>query len=103
MWYVTDPEEKATGVGLQRVLRLGSYRTAWAWMQKLRRAMGCPSKGRGAAAAAKGQKLRKPSGSHGLQFYRLLRNAVQMTPVPGRKLRGRVHRKKTPIANRRDR
>ena len=29
----------ASALGLQRVLGLGSYRTAWSWLHKLRRAM----------------------------------------------------------------
>jgi hypothetical protein len=33
----------ANALGLQRVLGLGSYRTAWTWLQKLRRVMVRPS------------------------------------------------------------
>ena len=32
-------ENGASALGLQRVLGLGSYRTAWSWLHKLRRAM----------------------------------------------------------------
>jgi transposase-like protein len=39
MWYVTSQKSGASALGLQRVLGLGSYRTAWAWLHKLRRAM----------------------------------------------------------------
>ena len=38
---------RRTGVsalGLQRVLGLGSYQTAWAWLHKLRRAIVCPGR-----------------------------------------------------------
>ena len=99
MWYVTGEEERPTAVGLRKILRFGSYRTAWIWMQKLRRAMVTPGRGRAEAAAAKGKKPRRASRSHGLRFCRLLQNAVRMTPVPGRKLRGAVHtpRRKTRV------
>ena len=38
-WYVTSQKPGASALGLQRVLGLGSYRTAWAMLHKLRRAM----------------------------------------------------------------
>lgn len=31
-------------MGLQRILGLGSYQTAWSWLHKLRRAMVCPGR-----------------------------------------------------------
>jgi len=39
MWFVTSQKNGASALGLQRVLGLGSYRTAWSWLHKLRRAM----------------------------------------------------------------
>ena len=36
---VTSQNNGASALGLQRVLGLGSYRTAWSWLHKLRRAM----------------------------------------------------------------
>jgi transposase-like protein/ribosomal protein L37AE/L43A len=39
MWYVMCQKNGASALGLQRVLGLGSYQTAWAWLHKLRRAM----------------------------------------------------------------
>jgi hypothetical protein len=39
MFWVTTQKNGANALGLQRVLGLGSYRTAWTWLQKLRRAM----------------------------------------------------------------
>jgi hypothetical protein len=38
-WYVVNQKQGVSALGLQRVLGLGSYQTAWAWLQKLRRAM----------------------------------------------------------------
>jgi transposase-like protein len=39
MWYVTSQKNGASALGLQRVLGLRSYQTAWTWLHKLRRAM----------------------------------------------------------------
>ena len=39
MWYVTNQKHGVSALGLQRILGLGSYQTAWAWLHKLRRAM----------------------------------------------------------------
>ena len=39
MWWMTDQKHRPSALGLQRLLGLGSYRTAWLWLQKLRRAM----------------------------------------------------------------
>jgi hypothetical protein len=46
MWYVTSQKNGASALGLQRVLGLGSYRTAWSWLHKLRRAMVRPGRDR---------------------------------------------------------
>jgi hypothetical protein len=45
MWYVTSQKNGASALGLQRVLGLGSYRTTWSWLHKLRRAMVRPGRG----------------------------------------------------------
>jgi len=39
IWYVTNQKYGASALGIKRVLGLGSYRTAWNWLHKLRRAM----------------------------------------------------------------
>jgi transposase-like protein len=49
MWYVTSQKQGVSALGLQRVLGLGSYQTAWAWLHKLRRAMVRPGRDRLAA------------------------------------------------------
>jgi len=46
MWWVTGTKTGASALGLQRVLGLGSYQTAWAWLHKLRRAMVRPGRDR---------------------------------------------------------
>lgn len=44
MWFVTSQKHGASALGLQRVLGLGSYNTAWIWLHKLRRAMVRPGR-----------------------------------------------------------
>ena len=44
MWFVTSQKYGASALGLQRVLGLGSYNTAWIWLHKLRRAMVRPGR-----------------------------------------------------------
>jgi transposase-like protein/ribosomal protein L37AE/L43A len=46
MWWVTTQKNGVSALGLQRVLGLGSYQTAWAWLHKLRRAMVRPARDR---------------------------------------------------------
>ena len=46
MWWVTSQKTGASALGLQRVLGLGSYQTAWTWLHKLRRAMVRPGRDR---------------------------------------------------------
>ncbi len=44
MWWVTTQKNGASAMGLQRVLGLKSYETAWTWLHKLRRAMVRPGR-----------------------------------------------------------
>jgi len=44
MWWVTSQKTGASALGLQRILGLGSYLTAWTWLHKLRRAMVRPGR-----------------------------------------------------------
>ena len=46
MWWVTSQRTGASAKGLQQVLGLGSYETAWTWLHKLRRAMVRPGRER---------------------------------------------------------
>ena len=46
MWYITGQKTGASALGLQRVLGLGSYVTAWSWLHKLRRARVRPGRDR---------------------------------------------------------
>lgn len=44
MWYITSQKYGTNALGLQRVLGLGSYQTAWEWLHRLRRAMVRPGR-----------------------------------------------------------
>lgn len=44
IWYVTNQKQGVSALGLQRVLGLGSYQTAWAILHRLRRAMVRPGR-----------------------------------------------------------
>jgi len=46
MWYVTSQKNGTSALAIQRLLGLGSYKTAWALLHKLRRAMVRPGRSR---------------------------------------------------------
>ena len=46
VWYITNQKQGVTAFGLQRVLGLGSYQTAWTMLHRLRRAMIRPGRER---------------------------------------------------------
>ena len=46
VWYITNQKQGITALGLQRVLDLGSYQTAWTMLHRLRRAMIRPGRER---------------------------------------------------------
>ncbi len=46
VWHITNQKYGANALGLQRILGLGSYRTAWVWLHKLRQAMVRPGRDR---------------------------------------------------------
>jgi hypothetical protein len=83
-WYVTGQKYGASALGLQRVLGLGSYVTAWSWLHKLRRAMVQPGRERGEPFG-----IRSAGGPARFGcFDRWLERAmmlVNVTATPGRK------------------
>lgn len=46
MYWLASRKNGASALGLQRILGLGSYKTAWTWLHKLRRAMVRPGRDR---------------------------------------------------------
>ena len=46
IWWVVGQKNGASAKGIQRMLELGSYQTAWTWLHKMRRAMVRPGRDR---------------------------------------------------------
>jgi transposase-like protein len=46
IWWVVTQKNGASALGMQRILGLGSYETAWTWLHKVRRAMVRPGRDR---------------------------------------------------------
>jgi len=44
MWYIVCQKQGVSALGLQKLLGLGSYETAWSWLHKLRTAMVRPGR-----------------------------------------------------------
>jgi transposase-like protein len=44
IWWVVSQKNGASAKGVQRILELGSYQTAWTWLHKMRRAMVRPGR-----------------------------------------------------------
>ena len=44
IWWLTGQKNGASAVTIQKIMGLGSYKTAWLWLQKLRRAMITPGR-----------------------------------------------------------
>lgn len=46
IWWLVGQKNGASALGLKNIFGLGSYRTAWSWLHKLRRAMVTPARDR---------------------------------------------------------
>jgi transposase-like protein len=46
MWYMVCEKQGVSAIGIQQILGLGSYETAWSWLHKFRRAMVRPGRDR---------------------------------------------------------
>jgi len=46
IWWVVTQKNGASALGLKRILGIKSYRTAWTWLHKIRRAMVAPGRSR---------------------------------------------------------
>lgn len=44
IWWLTGQKNGASALTIQKIMGLGSYKTAWTWLQKLRRAMVSPER-----------------------------------------------------------
>lgn len=72
IWWITSQKNGASALGLQRVLGLGSYETAWTCLHKLRRAMVRPGRDRlsGRVEVDETYLGGLEEGVHGRQTYR---------------------------------
>lgn len=72
IWWVVTQKNGASALGLQRVLGLGSYETAWTWLHKLRRAMVRPGRDRLAGRVEVDESLigGLEEGVHGRQTFK---------------------------------
>lgn len=44
IWWLTGQKNGASALGIQKIMGLGGYKTAWTWLHKLRRAMITPGR-----------------------------------------------------------
>lgn len=61
IWQITSQKNGISALGLQRVLGLGSYKTAWAMLHKLRRAMVRPGRDQLAGVVEVDEAYQKPT------------------------------------------
>ena len=86
IWWVTSQKTGASALGLQRILGLGSYETAWAWLHKLRRAMVRPDRDRLSGKVEVDETYvggEKPGKRGRGALEKSLEEAVQQAAVPG--------------------
>jgi len=97
VWYITNQKQGVNALGLQRVLGLGSYQTAWALLHRLRRAMIRPGRdrlhgtvevdetfvGRSAANSSRDKKKLKTSSSQALRNQSVVAIAIEIKPKMG--------------------
>jgi transposase-like protein len=97
MWHVTCQKSGGSALGLQRMLGLGSYQTAWAWRHKLRRAMVRPGRERlsGCVEVDESYVGGEEEGTHGRETYKkaIVVIAVEMHEPKGF---GRIRVKRVP-------
>ena len=98
MWWVASQKNGASALGLQRVLGLGSYKTAWTWLHKLRRAMVRPGRDRLTGTVEVDETLigGVEPGLHGRQTSKKAMVAVA-AEVRGRRI-GRIRVRRVPNA-----
>jgi transposase-like protein len=87
MWHATSQKNGISALGLQRVLGLGSYRTAWLMLHKLRKAMVRPGRDRLKGAVEVGETFwgapRKGPRGRGAETKELL--AIAAEQVAGKR------------------
>ena len=103
IWQVTSQKNGMSALGLQRVLGLGSYKTAWAMLHKLRRAMVRPGRERlsGVVEVDETYWGGEEKGVRGRQTFDKALIAVAAEAAPGRgKAIGRIRLRHIPDTTR---
>lgn len=103
IWQVTSQKNGMSALGLQRVLGLGSYKTAWAMLHKLRRAMVRPGRERlsGVVEVDETYWGSEEKGVRGRQTFNKALIAVAAEATPGRgKAIGRIRMRHIPDTTR---
>jgi len=100
MWLITTPKTGMSALGMQQVLGLGSYKTAWSWRQKLRRAMVRPGRDRLRGHVEVDETFwgAEEAGLRGRQRIDKVLVAVAVEQVGGREL-GRIRLRQIPDAS----
>lgn len=103
IWQITSQKNGMSALGLQRVLGLGSYKTAWAMLHKLRRAMVRPGRERlsGVVEVDETYWGGEEKGVRGRQTFKKALIAIAAEAIPGRgKAIGRIRLRHIPDTNR---
>jgi transposase-like protein len=97
IWYVTNQSSGVSALGLQQVLGLGSYETAWAMLHRLRRAM-TPTSGklRGVVEVDESFIGGKEAGVRGRLTQKKARVIIAVERGGGRGAAGRVRMRQIP-------
>lgn len=100
IWWVTSQKTGASALGLQRVLGLGGYKTAWTWLHKLRRAMVRPGRERlsGSVEVDEAYVGGAEEGVHGRQTERKALVVVAAEQEAGRRI-GRIRMRRVADAS----
>jgi transposase-like protein len=99
LWWISSQKTGTSAKGLQQVLGLGSYETAWTWLHKVRRAMVRPGRDRltGPVEVDETYLGGVEEGLHGRQIEKKALIAVAVEEV-GRGL-GRIRMRRVPDAS----
>lgn len=102
VWFVCSQKTGVSALGLQRVLGMGSYETAWAWLHKLRRAMVRPDRDRLAGVVEVDETYigatKRGGGRHGRGTDKTL-VVIAVEAPPGEHRLGRVRLSRVPEAS----
>jgi transposase-like protein len=100
IWWVTSQKTGASALGLQGVLGLATYRTAWTWLHKLRRAMVRPGRDQ-LAGHVEVDETYWGAGKEGRRGRHLGKRALIVIAVEqvGRRGLGRIRMRRVPDAS----